>query len=114
MSAVLLLFILEGLFAVLASVNCFFTIGQFESMRKLLLDRGCDALGIYGALLTGDLNTADKLVLIKKLTAAVTLYNRDRNGIHHLVGGKSLAAGGTLAAALDACAIIYRTGVKHS
>ena len=40
MSAVLLLFILEGLFAVLATVNTLLTVGQLEAVWKLLLNGG--------------------------------------------------------------------------
>ena len=53
-------------------------------------------------------------MLIKEFMATVTLYNGNRNGIHHLIGGKSLTARGALAATLDAGALVDWTGVKHA
>jgi hypothetical protein len=46
--------------------------------------------------------------------SAVTLNNSDRNCVHYLIGSESLAAGGTLTAALYACALVNRTGVKNT
>ena len=53
-------------------------------------------------------------MLIKKLLSAVTLYNRDRNGINDLVGRKSSSALDALAAALNARAIINGARIKDS
>ena len=53
-------------------------------------------------------------MLIKKLLSAVTLYNRDRNGINDLVGRKSSSALDALAAALNARAIVDGARIKDS
>ena len=65
-------------------------------------------------LLASALYTEHKLVLIEELALTATLDNGDRNGINDLVGRKSLAARGALAAALYAVALLRRTGIQNA
>ena len=53
-------------------------------------------------------------MLIEEFVATVTLDDRDRNGIDHLVGGEAASAVRALAAALYAGAVLNGTGIKNS
>ena len=78
--------------------------GDFCDYGILKLSFNCrsDCLSINRALLTSSLYTKHKLVLIEKLTVAVTLNHSYLNGVNNLVGREALVAIRTFTAALNA------------
>jgi hypothetical protein len=53
-------------------------------------------------------------MLVEEFLASVTLDDRDRNGVNHLVSGEAATAVRALAAALYACAVLNGTGIENS
>ena len=88
---------------------------------QAVLDLGLDIVhrllqAIQGdrTLLAGAQQAAEHLVPIEGLAGLILLHHHDGEILHHLIGGKALAATNTLAATADTAILVGRTGIDHA